>query len=98
MATAAKLVYPHVTQDPDVRGGQPCLDHTRLRVATVVYLHKQGKSPEDIVETYDYLSLAQVHGALVYYYDHPREIEAALAAEDGWEDRHERRKAEFLSR
>jgi hypothetical protein len=39
-------------------------------------------SPADIVATYPTLSLAAVHAALAYYYDHREEIQAAIAAED----------------
>jgi uncharacterized protein (DUF433 family) len=41
----------------------------------VVALHKRGLSPAEILDSYDHLSLAQVHSALAYYYDHEDEIE-----------------------
>jgi hypothetical protein len=47
---------------------------------------------------YPDLSLAQVHAALTYYYDHVDEIEAEFAEDEGWEEEHERRKAEYLAR
>lgn len=98
MATAAKVTYPHIVKEPGYCGGKAAIDDTRVRVANVVYLHKQGKTPEQILEAYPDLSLAQVHAALTYYYDHPDEIEETLKAEEGWDERHERRKAEALAR
>jgi uncharacterized protein (DUF433 family) len=98
MATAAKVTYPHIVKEPGYCGGKAAIDNTRVRVANVVYLQQQGKTPEQILEAYPDLSLAQVHAALTYYYDHPDEIEETLKAEEGWDDRYERRKAEALAR
>lgn len=97
MATAAKLVYPHIVKEPGYCGGKAAIDATRVRVNNVVFLHKEGKTPAEILVEYPDLSLAQVHAALGYYYDHKDEIEAELAEEDGWDERHERRKAEALA-
>ncbi|MBN1659027.1 MAG: DUF433 domain-containing protein [Anaerolineae bacterium] len=36
---------------------------------------RMGDTPEEIVEAYPVLRLAQVHAALGYYYEHPGEIE-----------------------
>lgn len=97
MATAAKLVYPHIVKEPGYCGGKAAIDGTRVRVNNVVFLHKEGKTPAEILVEYPDLSLAQVHAALGYYYDHEDEIEAEFAEEDGWDERYERRKAEALT-
>lgn len=96
--TGSALHYAHIVKEPGYCGGKAAIDHTRVRVNNVVFLHKQGHSPEQIRESYPDLSLAQVHAALVYYYDHQDEIEAELARDDGWEERFERTKAEYLAR
>lgn len=76
MATAAKTVATHITKDPRVCGGRASIDSTRIRVMDIVLLQRQGLKPEDMIEYFSVpLSLAQVHGALTYYYDHPEEIE-----------------------
>ena len=41
----------------------------------------RGWSAEEIVRQYPYLSLAEVHSALAYYYDHRDEIESELGRE-----------------
>lgn len=41
----------------------------------------RGWSAEEIVRQYSYLSLAEVHAALTYYFDHRDEIESELAEE-----------------
>lgn len=78
MATAAKTVYPHITTDPGVSHGRPCIAGTRVRVMDVVAAHEQGISPEDLQ---DYLAtrrltLAEIYAALAYYDDHRSEVEA----------------------
>ena len=80
MATAAKMVATHITKDPRVCGGKACIDSTRIRVMDIVLLQRQGVKPEDMIEYFSVpLSLAQVHGALTYYYDHPGEIEGDIS-------------------
>ena len=77
MATAPKLVYAHITSDPDVRGGIPCIDGTRLAVVDIALLHMRGYQPEEMQTYYMRpLTLAQVYSALAYYYDHREEVEA----------------------
>ena len=81
MATAAKTVsYPHIEKTPGVRAGKACIEGTRIAVVDIVLLHKRGYRPEEMLDYYVRpLTLAQVHSALVYYYDHPEEIEADIA-------------------
>ena len=98
MATAAKVVYSHITKQPGVRGGKACIDDTRIAVVDVVALLKQGLGDHQIVERYPSLNLAQVHAAISYYYENREELEADLAEDDSAESEHERRKTEYLSR
>ena len=48
---------------------------TRVRVQDI-YVDSEviGKSPEEIVTALPHLTLAQVHAALAYYFDHREEI------------------------
>ncbi len=43
--------------------------------------YKQGYTPEEIVDQYPHLTLAQVYTALAYYHANREEIEADLVAE-----------------
>ena len=91
MATAAKSVYAHITKDPKVCGGKACIDGTRIRVMDIVGLHHHGYMPEQMLNVYATpLTLAQVHAALAYYYDHKDEIEASFAEDEEVEDEHKR--------
>jgi len=62
------MIYPHITMHPR---GVPCIDGTRHRVIDIVADHvAHGYSVAQIVEQYPDLTLAQVHAAFTYYYDH----------------------------
>lgn len=68
---------PHVRVDDD---GVAWIDHTNVKVVEVV-LDKlaHGWSPEEIHFQHRDLSLAQIHGALSWYYDHQAELDADIA-------------------
>jgi len=85
-------------KEPGYCGGKATIGNTRVRVNNVVFFHKGGDAPEAILEHYPDLTLARVHAALAYYYDHPQEIEAELAADEDYVKEHERFKAEYLAR
>ncbi len=68
--------HPHIIRMQGVQGGQPIVRSKGVTVQTIVALFRQNVSPEKIVEDYDgVLTLAEVHDALSYYYDHPGEID-----------------------
>jgi uncharacterized protein (DUF433 family) len=91
MATAAKTVYPHITKDPSVCSGRPCVEGTRVRVVDILALHEEGLSPEQIVKEFTSLNgLADVYAALLYYHDHKSEIEADLKADEALAEQYER--------
>jgi hypothetical protein len=63
-----------------------------------VFCHQEGCTPEQILEKYPDLTLAQVHAALTYYYDNLEQIDAYIAEDEAWDERYERDRAEFLSK
>jgi uncharacterized protein (DUF433 family) len=70
------LTYPHIEINAK---GVPVISGTRMKVVDIVesYLAHHWR-PEDICGHYPHLSLAQVHAAFTYYYDHREEIERAI--------------------
>jgi uncharacterized protein (DUF433 family) len=99
MATASKPVtYPHISVDPGVRGGRPCIDGTRLTVMDIVTLERMGLTPEEMRTYYSSrpLTLAEAHAALTYYYDHKAEVDACFEQDRQWEEGHEARRDEYL--
>lgn len=72
--------HPHIVRIEGVCGGRPIITGTRISVRTIVERMRLGDSPEQIVENYPPLTLAQVYDALSYYHEHKSEIEAEIAA------------------
>jgi len=56
-------------------------------VNRIVRWYKLGRSPEDIVETFGHLNLAQVYAALSYYYANQAEIDTQIEEEEEEEER-----------
>lgn len=100
MATAAKATtYPHIETAPDVRSGKACIEGTRIAVVDIVALLHRGMRPEEMLDYYMRpLTLAQVHAALTYYYDHTEEIEAYFERAAMAEADFEAKRAEYLRR
>jgi uncharacterized protein (DUF433 family) len=87
----APTEYPHIVKSPDVRGGKPCIEGTRISVVDVVRLHKQGLPTSEMRGYFAKpLTPAQVHAALAYYYDHTDEIDRFFTREEGAEEDIER--------
>jgi uncharacterized protein (DUF433 family) len=56
----------HITHDPNVMGGKPCIRGLRVTVGTVVGLVASGRSAAEIVRLYPYLTEDDVREALAY--------------------------------
>ena len=48
---------------------------TRVPLETVITAYHQGDSPEQIVEAFDVLSLADVYAVIAYYLNHRDEVD-----------------------
>jgi uncharacterized protein (DUF433 family) len=59
--------------------GVAWISGTRVKVIEVA-LDKlaHGSSPEEMAFQYPHLSLAQIHAALAYYYEHQRELDSTV--------------------
>ena len=75
MATA---VYAHIDFTP---AGTPLIAGTRTKVEEIVLDHLAWHwDAETIHRNHPHLSLAQIHSALAYYYDHQAEMDAQIEA------------------
>ena len=75
----------HITKTPGVCGGRACIAGHRIRVLDIVVWHeKRGYSPDEIVDMFPGITLADVYAALTYYFDNPQEIEAEFQNSDQW--------------
>lgn len=76
-------VYSHITKNPKVRGGKPCIEGTRVAVEDIVFYFHRGYPPERIPEEFPQLNLAQVYAAISYYHDRKDEVDASIRRSDG---------------
>lgn len=68
----------HIEITPGIAGGKPRIAGRRITVRDVVIWHEHmGMSVDEISAEYD-LTLADVHAALAYYFDHRAEIDASI--------------------
>ena len=73
----------HITTNPSVCGGKPCVAGSRIRVQDVFVWHEmQGLSADEIVSRFPQLTMADVYAALSYYWDHRDEIQRQMAVDD----------------
>ncbi len=85
--------HPHIVRIPGVQNGDAIIREAVVTVHHIVILtHRFGQTPEQVAKEWNsYLSLAQIYGALSYYYDHKKEIDDIIAEEDHIEARAIRR-------
>jgi uncharacterized protein (DUF433 family) len=57
-----------ITRSPQTCGNRPRIAGTRITVGRIATLWKQGVTPEEMIDNWPYLSLAQVYAALAYYH------------------------------
>jgi uncharacterized protein (DUF433 family) len=75
---ATKSLDQHIELTPGVVGGKPRIAGRRITVHNIVIWHERlGRSVDEIAAEYD-LSLADVHAALAYYFDHQADIDREI--------------------
>ncbi|MBI1897716.1 MAG: DUF433 domain-containing protein [Acidobacteria bacterium] len=86
-----------LTRTPGVCGGKACIAGHRVRVLDIVVWHEhQGMTPDEIVSHVPTISLADVHAALAYYFDHIEEIQQEMRAEREFADEFRRNNPSLL--
>lgn len=58
--------FPHITQDPNVMGGRPCIRGLRVTVGTIIGLLAEGCTYAEILDLYPYLQPDDIPAALSY--------------------------------
>jgi uncharacterized protein (DUF433 family) len=73
---------PRIIRIPGICAGRPCIEGHRIRVQDVaIEYERQSLSPEEICQQHPGLTLAQVHTALAFFYDHRDEIISEIEAD-----------------
>jgi uncharacterized protein (DUF433 family) len=71
----ATALIDHIEVDDK---GTARVSGTRMKVTHIAVETRLGLSPAQIREQYPHLSLAQIHAALAYYYDHQSDLDAQI--------------------
>lgn len=59
----------------DITGQRPVVSGTDIKVSQIASeVEHLGMTPDEVVQAHPHLTLADVHAALAYYYDHPEAI------------------------
>ena len=75
--------YPHIVKTPETCSGLPRIEGTRITVNLVAReVVRLRWTPEEVLMAHPHLTLAQIHAALAYYFDHVQEVEASLEEGD----------------
>lgn len=82
MSIPAHDKYPYIVIAPEVSGGQPVVEGTRIPVATLVRAHQLGMDFDEILIQYPTVKPEGLHAAFLYYFDHKADIDALLEAAD----------------
>ena len=86
MHEATRIEYPHITMDPAVAGGQPCIAETGVRVTLLAAAYENGQKAVTLQESFRRrgdeatdsirpLTLPEVFAGLAYYYDNIKALE-----------------------
>ncbi len=59
---------------------------TRIALDSIIYLFREGRSPEAIQDAFPTLSLSQVYGAIAFYLDHQSELDEYIALNESTEE------------
>src|SRR5260370_27176155 len=74
----------YIVATPGTLGGKARIAGRRISIEDIAIWHlRLGKTVDEICAEYD-LSLAEVHAALAYYYDHRDEIERQINEGDAF--------------
>ena len=77
--TVVATEHPYVIRDPRISEDEPIITGTGVRVRILVEYWRAGTPPEELLQAFPQLTLAQVFDALSYYQDHQPEIHALIA-------------------
>ena len=71
-----------IVKTPGTCGGRARVAGRRVPVSSIYRWFLRGRAPEDILEKYEALSLAEVYAAIAYALANREEIAAEIADED----------------
>ena len=72
-----------IVKTPGTCGGRARIARHRISVVHVAKAFRAGRSPEEMLELWPSLSMAEIHAAIAYALANATEVDADLAAEHG---------------
>lgn len=78
----AALEKKHIVATPGILGGKARINGTRIAVEHIAIAYNSGQSIDEIVESYQGITHADVFAALAYYYDHKEEVDAMIKQDE----------------
>jgi uncharacterized protein (DUF433 family) len=77
--SSPEIQSKYVVRGEGICDGQPRIAGTRLKIQSIAMEYgRLGWTPDQICESHPGITLAQVHAALSYYYDHREEIDLSI--------------------
>ena len=73
-------IEEHITINPDVRNGKPCIKGTRITVYDILEHFAGGMSQEEILEDFPSLSLQDIQAVFAFAAARERRLSISLAA------------------
>jgi uncharacterized protein (DUF433 family) len=80
--TATVSIDSLIVSSPDICGGRPRIDGSRITVRYIVNEIKAGVTPKEILEDKPHLTLAGIYTAIAYYYANKKLLDAEFAEYD----------------
>lgn len=75
-STLGETKHPYVVVNMKMKGGNPVIMGTSTKVIDIAVRYEfGGMTPDEIIEQFPHLTLAQVHDALSYYYENKPELD-----------------------
>ena len=80
-----ETLIQHIMKTPGICGEKACIAGHRVRVSDIIVWHeRRGYSPDQVVDMFPGITLADVYAALAYYFDHRDEIESEFRESEKW--------------
>lgn len=70
--------HPHIVRRPDISGGEPLIQGTRISVRHIIERIQTGQSVDEILAALPHLTPAQIYDALSYYHGHQSEMDRLI--------------------
>jgi uncharacterized protein (DUF433 family) len=92
-------IHEHIEIVPGTGGPKAVIKGHRIRVQDVaIWCERLGMSVDEVVDQYPQLTMADVHAALAYYWDHRDEIESRIADDHAFADELRRQAPRLLEK